>query len=87
VLERLLDLFGSLLRDDFDIIFSDIDLVVELNPAPVGGNLDRYFGLKQALEALFERPVDLVELSSMPNTRLKTYSKESSMSSATSLHC
>jgi predicted nucleotidyltransferase len=68
---RRLDVFGSLLRDDFNEDSSDIDLVVELDPAPVGANIDRYFGLKHALEALFARPVDLVELGSMPNTRLK----------------
>lgn len=68
---RRLEVFGSLLREDFDSATSDVDLVVEFEPEPNGGAFDRYFGLKEALETLFQRPVDLVELGAMPNTRLK----------------
>jgi uncharacterized protein len=68
---RRLEVFGSLLRDDFDSATSDVDLVVEFEPDATGSAFDRYFDLKQSLESLFQRPVDLVELSAMPNTRLK----------------
>jgi uncharacterized protein len=66
-----LEVFGSLLRDDFDPATSDVDLTVEFEPEPTAGAFDRYFGLKAGLEALFQRPVDLVELGAMENTRLK----------------
>jgi len=66
-----LEVFGSLLRDDFDPAQSDVDLTVEFAPEPIVGAFDRYFGLKAALEDLFQRPVDLVELGAMENTRLK----------------
>lgn len=68
---RRLELFGSLLRDDVDPARSDVDLTVEFEPEPTVGAFDRYFALKAALEALFQRPVDLVELGAMENTRLK----------------
>ena len=68
---RRLEVFGSLLRDDFDPAESDVDLTVEFEPEPADGAFDRYFGLKAALEILFQRPVDLVELGAMENTRLK----------------
>jgi predicted nucleotidyltransferase len=68
---RRLDVFGSALRADFDPAASDIDLVVEFDPAHGGSALHRYFDLKSDLESLFGRPVDLVELGAMPDTRLK----------------
>lgn len=66
-----LEVFGSLLRDDFRHAESDVDLVVEFLPSPTASPFDRYFGLKAELEALFARPVDLVELGAMPDSRLK----------------
>ncbi len=68
---RRLDVFGSALRADFNPTASDIDFVVEFNPAHAGSPLHRYFDLKTELEALLGRPVDLVELGAMPDTRLK----------------
>jgi predicted nucleotidyltransferase len=68
---RRLEVFGSLLRDDFNEASSDVDLVVEFEPQLPGSAFDRYFDLKLALEVLFQRPVDLIELGAMPNTRLK----------------
>lgn len=57
---RRLEIFGSAARDDFDPSRSDLDFLVEFEPkSPVRG-LDAYFGLKEELEALFGRPVDLV---------------------------
>ncbi len=62
-----LALFGSALRDDFDPQRSDLDFVVEFAPPHLPGAFDRYFGLKEALERLFQRPVDLVEHNAIKN--------------------
>ncbi len=64
---RRLALFGSALRDDFDSQRSDLDFVVEFEPLPPGAYANTYFGLIEALERLFERPVDLVESGSVRN--------------------
>lgn len=66
-----LDVFGSALRADFDDDTSDVDLVVEFARDATPRGIEQYFGLKADLEALLGRPVDLVELSAMENTRLK----------------
>jgi predicted nucleotidyltransferase len=57
---RRLDLFGSTAagRDIPDT--SDLDFLVEFDPIPPGSYADTYFGLLEGLEALFERPIDLV---------------------------
>lgn len=65
---RRLELFGSAARGtDFDPARSDVDVLVEFDPASGIPDLDRYFGLKEALIALFERPVDLVMAGSVRN--------------------
>ncbi len=64
---RRLALFGSALRDDFDPQRSDLDFVVEFEPLPAGAYAKTYFGLIEALEGLFQRPVDLVEASAVRN--------------------
>lgn len=66
-----LDVFGSALREDFDAAQSDFDAVVEFAPVGPGSALSRYFDLKSQLEALLLRPVDLIELTAMPESRLK----------------
>lgn len=68
---RRLEVFGSALRDDFDIQHGDVDVVVEFEPLPQNDGLRRYFDFKAQLESLLKRPVDLVELGAMENTRLK----------------
>jgi len=64
---RRLAPFGSALRDDFDPVHSDLDFVVEFEPLPEGTYANTYFGLIEALERLFQRPVDLVEAGSVRN--------------------
>ena len=64
---KRLELFGSAARDDFDEAHSDIDFLVELDNDPQVSPLDAYFGLKDALEAIFGRPVDLVSMGSIVN--------------------
>jgi predicted nucleotidyltransferase len=57
---RRLDLFGSAVRDDFDPARSDLDFVVVFNDFAPVAYADAYFSLKEGLELLFARPVDLV---------------------------
>ena len=62
-----LELFGSAASGAFEAGNSDLDFLVEFEP-PIGtGYADRYFGLLEALEALFQRPVDLVVESAITN--------------------
>jgi uncharacterized protein len=68
---RRLELFGSAARDDFDEAKSDIDLLVDFGDHPGSRGLGAYFDLKDALEALFARPVDLVEIGSVRNPYVK----------------
>ena len=66
-LQRL-DLIGSAARDDFSS-GSDIDVLVNF-----GGDerlFSRYFDLKERLEAIFERPVDVIEERAVKNPYFK----------------
>ena len=63
--------FGSVLREDFDPNNSDIDLAVEFARSRRYGPADQYFKFKTAIERLFDRDVDLIELRAMPASRLK----------------
>ena len=64
---RRLDLFGSATGENFDPSRSDVDLLVEFESGDTIKALDQYFGLKEALEGLFGRPVDLVSASALKN--------------------
>lgn len=55
-----LDLFGSATGEDFDPERSDLDFVVAFAPRTPSRLFDRYFGLKEELEELFGREVDLL---------------------------
>lgn len=69
---RRLDLFGSATGDDFDLAHSDLDFLVEFDRAAPGAmSFKTFFGLKEALEALFGRSIDLVEPSAILNPYLK----------------
>ncbi len=57
--ERL-DLFGSAAGEEFDREASDLDFIVSFERRDPPALFDRYFGLKEDLEALFGRQVDLV---------------------------
>ncbi len=64
---RRLELFGSAAAGKFQSDTSDLDFLVEFEQ-PIGpGYADRYFGLLEALESLFSRPVDLVVASAVSN--------------------
>jgi len=73
---RKLEVFGSIVRDDFDPQRSDVDVLVEFTPR-VGASFSNFLALKMALETLFGRPVDLVELGAIRNRRLRHYIEKS----------
>lgn len=56
---KRLVIFGSAVTDRFDVSTSDVDFVVAFRDNEVN-RFDAILGLKEALEALLGRPVDLV---------------------------
>jgi uncharacterized protein len=68
---RRLEVFGSAAGGGFDPARSDIDFLVEFEPEAPGSALGTYLGLKEALEALFGRPVDLVMPRAVKNPYMK----------------
>jgi putative addiction module CopG family antidote len=64
---RRLDLFGSTAVGEDTPGESDLDFLVEFEPLRPGSYADTYFGLMEALEGLFGRPVDLVVASAVRN--------------------
>ncbi len=68
---RKLEAFGSVVRDDFDEETSDLDFLVEMQDAPVILYGRAYFKLKDGLEAMFGRSVDLLTVKSLANPYLR----------------
>ena len=68
---RRLDLFGSAVRGGFDPARSDLDFLVEFEPMSPGEYAEAFFGLREHLESLFGRPIDLVTSSSVRNPYFK----------------
>jgi predicted nucleotidyltransferase len=64
---RGLDAFGSAVRGDFDPKASDLDFLVEFEPMSPAEYAEAYFSLKEGLESVFGRPVDLVSSGSVVN--------------------
>ena len=63
-----LELFGSALTDDnFNPDKSDLDFLVEFLPLKPGEHADAYFGLLEALQDMFGRHIDLVEIKAVRN--------------------
>jgi predicted nucleotidyltransferase len=62
---RELSLFGSILRDDFSPS-SDVDVLVSFDPSAPWSLLD-LMEMKEQLEVLFGRSVDLVEKEALRN--------------------
>ncbi len=62
-----LGLFGSAASGGFSDGVSDLDFLVEFQPPAFDAYADAYFGLLEALEALFGVPVDLVVQSAITN--------------------
>jgi uncharacterized protein len=51
---------------------SDLDFLVEFEPLAEPAYAQAYFSLKEGLEALFHRPVDLVTLPALRNPYLRS---------------
>lgn len=64
---RRLDLFGSASSGTDTAGLSDLDFLVEFEVPSSATYADNYFDLKDALERLFGRPVDLVVDSAIKN--------------------
>jgi hypothetical protein len=65
---KRLYVFGSAVSDHFDAMRSDLDFLVHFSDrAPTGEYADRYLGFAEALERLFDRPVDVVTEESIRN--------------------
>ncbi len=62
-----IELFGSAVRTDFDAAHSDLDFIVSFQELDLDQYADAYFGLLEDLQALFQRPVDLVVASAIQN--------------------
>ncbi|MGD8500113.1 MAG: nucleotidyltransferase family protein [Phycisphaerales bacterium] len=62
---RELSLFGSVLRDDFSPS-SDVDVLVSFDPA-ASWTLWDLMEMKEELEVIFARPVDMVEKEALRN--------------------
>jgi uncharacterized protein len=63
---RRLSVFGSAASSRFDAATSDVDFIVEFDDS-VSSAFDAYFELKEALERLVGRPVDLVMKKALEN--------------------
>lgn len=66
---RRLDVFGSATTDQFTAD-SDVDVLVQFERDP-GDLFNRYFDLKEGLEQIFGRPVDVVVEESLKNPYFK----------------
>ena len=64
---RELRVFGSAVTDRFDPSRSDVDVLVEFFDPEAPGIADRFMALADGLEAIFQRPVDLVTKQAMKN--------------------
>jgi len=67
---RNMYLFGSVLTNEFSPE-SDIDLLVNFDDVSLYHYFDNYMELKDRLEQLFNRPVDLVEEKTLRNPVLR----------------
>jgi len=65
---RRLDVFGSAVGNSFDVDTSDVDVLVEFDSGRPGFDyFDTYFTLKEGLEQLLGRAVDVVSVTSIRN--------------------
>lgn len=67
---RTFSAFGSVTREDFNEQ-SDIDFVVDFEEKDPFCYTDLYFNLKESLEKLLQRPIDLVEERAIKNSYFK----------------
>lgn len=63
---RELYLFGSILTNKFNE-GSDIDLLIQFHQIKLSEYFDNYMDMKEGLEVLFKRRIDLVEVQTIHN--------------------
>lgn len=68
---RRLDIFGPATTNTFDVATSDVDVLVEFDTGPGSDYFGAYFGLKEGLEAILGRSVDVVIASNVRNPYLR----------------
>lgn len=66
-----LDVFGSVLRDDFEPGRSDIDFLVDFGPMSPCDKPDAYFGLLDELRSILGTEIDLVMVGALKNRYLR----------------
>jgi predicted nucleotidyltransferase len=69
---RSIGLFGSIVRDDFSVNQSDIDIIVDFSK-PVGVE---FIDLAEYLESIFKRKVDLVSKNGVKTKYFKAIEQE-----------
>ncbi|MCR3746283.1 nucleotidyltransferase family protein [Lentzea californiensis] len=74
---RRLDVFGSAVSGSFDVRTSDVDLLVDFDAGDDFDHFGTYFALKEGLERILGRPVDLVVDSSIRNPYFREQVMES----------
>ncbi len=62
-----LEVFGSAAEQNDDAAARDVDMLVTFRPAPELGPADQYFGLREELQSLLGRSIDLVCATAMRN--------------------
>jgi uncharacterized protein len=67
---RLLCMFGSGVRDSQSA--RDLDFLVDFEEMPPDAHANEFFGLLEALEDLFRKPIDLVESRAVKNPYFRT---------------
>jgi len=67
---RRLEVFGSAVTGDFDLSHSDFDFLYDFNDRHSRDLATRFFELKEGLEALLGRDVDLVYAAGIDNPYL-----------------
>lgn len=70
-------LFGSATGTSFKRDESDYDFLVRFLPCTPVQHADRYFGLLEDLQDLFEASIDLVEIDAIRNSRFRQEAEES----------
>lgn len=66
-----LAVFGSAVRTDFDPAASDLDVIVQFDAPTCATYAERYFALKEGLEQMTGRDVDLVTDNAISNPYLR----------------
>lgn len=66
-----LDVFGSVLRDDFEPGRSDIDFLVDFGSMSPYDKPDAYFGLLDELRAILGTEVDLIMVGALKNRYIR----------------